>query len=128
ALFLDQEATDFFSARVVLGCYVNNVLYEFDYASIYVKKECGLIRLAMGRTAHERGQAAQDNSYSLTRRWRRVRTKRGRSVALAAVVAAGLALVVSACGGGGGGSSNATTSSTSGKTFPVLKVVNGTTD
>ena len=33
-----QEATDFFSARVVLGCYVNNVLYEFDYASICVKK------------------------------------------------------------------------------------------
>ena len=58
-----------------------------------------------------------------------MRTKRGRSVAFAAVVAAGLALVVSACGGGGGGgSSNATTSSTSGKTFPVLKVVNGTTD
>ena len=38
APFLDQEATDFFSARVVLGCYVNNVLYEFDYASICVKK------------------------------------------------------------------------------------------
>ena len=38
APFLDQEGTDFFSARVVLGCYVNNVLYEFDYASICVKK------------------------------------------------------------------------------------------
>jgi len=34
APFLSQEGTDFFSARVDLGCYVNNVLYEFDYASI----------------------------------------------------------------------------------------------
>ena len=38
APFLNQEEMDFFSARVVLGCYVNNVLYEFDYASICVKK------------------------------------------------------------------------------------------
>jgi peptide/nickel transport system substrate-binding protein len=38
APFLNQEETDFFSARVDLGCYVNNVLYEFDYASICVKK------------------------------------------------------------------------------------------
>jgi peptide/nickel transport system substrate-binding protein len=38
APFLNQEETDFFSPRVVLGCYVNNVLYEFDYASICVKK------------------------------------------------------------------------------------------
>jgi peptide/nickel transport system substrate-binding protein len=38
APFLDQEETDFFSTRVELGCYVNNVLYEFDYASICVKK------------------------------------------------------------------------------------------
>jgi peptide/nickel transport system substrate-binding protein len=36
--FLNQEGTDFFSARVDLGCYVNNVLYEFDYASICVNK------------------------------------------------------------------------------------------
>jgi peptide/nickel transport system substrate-binding protein len=60
-----------------------------------------------------------------------VRTKRVRSVAVAAVVAAGLALVVSACGSGGGGggsSSPTTTTSTQGKTFPVLKVVWGTTD
>ncbi len=60
-----------------------------------------------------------------------MRTKRVRSVAIAAVVAAGLALVVSACGGGGGGGgggSNSTTSSASGKTFPVLKAVWGTTD
>jgi peptide/nickel transport system substrate-binding protein len=56
-----------------------------------------------------------------------VRTKRVRSVAVAAVVAAGLALVVSACGGSGGGSSS-TTSATAGKTFPQLKVVWGTTD
>jgi peptide/nickel transport system substrate-binding protein len=56
-----------------------------------------------------------------------VRTKRVRSVAVAAVVAAGLALVVSACGGGGGGGTTATTSA-QGQTFPVLKVVWGTTD
>jgi peptide/nickel transport system substrate-binding protein len=52
---------------------------------------------------------------------------------MAAVVAAGLALVVSACGGGGGGgggggSTQSTTTSTAGKTFPVLKTVWGTTD
>jgi peptide/nickel transport system substrate-binding protein len=56
-----------------------------------------------------------------------VRTKRVRSVAVAAVVAAGLALVASACGGGGG-SNGTTTSSTQGKTFAQLKVVWGTTD
>jgi peptide/nickel transport system substrate-binding protein len=38
APFLNQEQTDFFSGRVDLGCYVNNVLYEFDYASICVKR------------------------------------------------------------------------------------------
>ena len=38
APFLDQEGTDFFSKRVELRCYVNNVLYEFDYASICVNK------------------------------------------------------------------------------------------
>ena len=57
-----------------------------------------------------------------------MRSKRGRSVAVAAVVAAGLALVVSACGGGGGGGSSSTSSAPSGKTFPVLKVVWGTSD
>ena len=57
-----------------------------------------------------------------------MRTKRGRSVAFAAVVAAGLALVVSACGGGGGGGSSTTVQSGGGKTFALLKVVNGTTD
>jgi len=58
-----------------------------------------------------------------------VRTKRARSVAFAAVVAAGLVLVVSACGGSGG-SNNTTTSAapSSGKTFAVLKTVWGTTD
>lgn len=45
---------------------------------------------------------------------------------LAAVVATGLALVVSACGGGGGGGTS--TSSTAGKTFPLLKLAWGTTD
>ena len=39
APFLNQEGTDFFSGRVDLGCYVNNVLYEFDYASICVNKK-----------------------------------------------------------------------------------------
>jgi peptide/nickel transport system substrate-binding protein len=58
----------------------------------------------------------------------RVRTKRGRTVVLAAVVATGLALVVSACGGGGGGGTNSSGSNTAGKTFPTLKVVWGTTD
>jgi len=61
-----------------------------------------------------------------------VKRKPGRSVALATVVAAGLALVLSACGGGGGGAAStttsATTAATAGKTFPVLKVVWGTTD
>ncbi len=38
APFLNQKETDFFGARVDLGCYVNNVLYEFDYASICVNK------------------------------------------------------------------------------------------
>jgi len=39
APFLNRDQTDFFSSRVVLGCYVNNVLYEFDYASICVSKK-----------------------------------------------------------------------------------------
>jgi peptide/nickel transport system substrate-binding protein len=39
APFLNRNQTDFFSTRVVLGCYVNNVLYEFDYASICVSKK-----------------------------------------------------------------------------------------
>ena len=49
---------------------------------------------------------------------------------MAAVAVTGLALLVSACGGGGG--SNTTTATTAapsaGKTFALLKVVNGTTD
>ena len=59
-----------------------------------------------------------------------MRTKRVRSVAIATVVAAGLALVVSACGGGGGsgGTTSSSTTSTQGKTFSTLKVVWGTTD
>jgi peptide/nickel transport system substrate-binding protein len=39
APFLNQEGTDFFSTRVRLACYVNNVLYEFDYASICLSKK-----------------------------------------------------------------------------------------
>lgn len=40
APFLNSEGVDFFSARVQLAhrCYVNNILYGFDYASICVKK------------------------------------------------------------------------------------------
>lgn len=38
APFLNREQTDFFSARVDLGCYENHVLYEFDYATICVSK------------------------------------------------------------------------------------------
>jgi hypothetical protein len=39
APFLNREQTNLFSGRVDLGCYVNNVLYEFDYASICVSKK-----------------------------------------------------------------------------------------
>src|SRR5215472_10705059 len=58
---------------------------------------------------------------------------RGKYVATAAVVAAALALVVSACGGGGGSGGGGTTAPTTvvpnaGKTFALLKVVDGTTD
>ena len=38
APFLNPEQVDFFSDRVRLNCYVNNVLYGFDYASICIKK------------------------------------------------------------------------------------------
>jgi len=39
APFLNREEADFFSARVRLRhCYVNNVLYGFDYASICIKR------------------------------------------------------------------------------------------
>jgi peptide/nickel transport system substrate-binding protein len=56
---------------------------------------------------------------------------RGKSVVMAAVIAAALALVVSACGGGGGGGSSSSTTvqgATAGKTFALLKAVDGTTD
>ena len=39
APFLNQKGTDFFSRRVDLHCYVNNVLYEFDYSRICVSKK-----------------------------------------------------------------------------------------
>ena len=57
-----------------------------------------------------------------------MRRKRGISVAIAAVVAAGLALVASACGGGSSSGSNNSTAALAGKTFPTLKVAWGTTD
>jgi peptide/nickel transport system substrate-binding protein len=47
---------------------------------------------------------------------------------VAAVVAAGLALVVSACGGSGGGGGTSATTTAQGQTFGTLKVVWGTTD
>ena len=56
-----------------------------------------------------------------------MRIKRGRAEVLAAVLAAGLVLVLGACGGGGGGGGG-TTGPSAGKTFPQLKVVWGTTD
>jgi peptide/nickel transport system substrate-binding protein len=37
APFLNREFTDFFSERVDLGCYVNQVVYGFDYSTICVK-------------------------------------------------------------------------------------------
>jgi len=51
-----------------------------------------------------------------------------RSVAIAAVVTAGLVLVVSACGGSGGSSPTTTTSAAQGATFSNLKVVWGLPD
>ncbi len=38
APFLNQEDANFFGSRVDLHCYVNNVLYGFDYASICARK------------------------------------------------------------------------------------------
>jgi peptide/nickel transport system substrate-binding protein len=38
APFLNRVEADFFSARVDSKCYVNNLLYGFDYASICVRK------------------------------------------------------------------------------------------
>ncbi len=37
APFLNRRQTNFFSARVDLACYVNSVIYEFDYASICIR-------------------------------------------------------------------------------------------
>jgi len=37
APFLNRQFTDFFDTKVDLGCYVNHVLYEFDYATICEK-------------------------------------------------------------------------------------------
>ena len=66
-----------------------------------------------------------------------VRTKRGRAIAMAVIVAAGLALVVSACGGAGASTtttsstvqtSNTVQPSTAGKPFALLKSVDSATD
>jgi peptide/nickel transport system substrate-binding protein len=37
APFLNREFTDYFNKRVDLGCYVNQVVYGFDYATICVR-------------------------------------------------------------------------------------------
>ena len=37
APFLNRQFTDFFSSNVDLSCYVNHVLYEFDYSTICMK-------------------------------------------------------------------------------------------
>jgi peptide/nickel transport system substrate-binding protein len=37
APFLNREFTDFFDAKVDLGCYVNQVVYGFDYATICMR-------------------------------------------------------------------------------------------
>jgi peptide/nickel transport system substrate-binding protein len=58
------------------------------------------------------------------------RTERSRAVATLAALTAALALVASACGSSGGGGTGATTvkSATAGKTFALLKIVQGTPD
>jgi hypothetical protein len=38
APFLNHQETDFFGSKVDLRCYENHVLYEFDYATICMKK------------------------------------------------------------------------------------------
>ena len=37
APYVNRQFTDFFSARVDTNCYINHVLYQFDYATICVK-------------------------------------------------------------------------------------------
>ena len=37
APFLNRQFTDFFSRRVDLACYVNQIVYGFDYATICVR-------------------------------------------------------------------------------------------
>ncbi len=37
APFLNRELTDFFNAKVALGCYVNQVVYGFDYSTICMR-------------------------------------------------------------------------------------------
>jgi peptide/nickel transport system substrate-binding protein len=44
APFFNREQTDFFSARVDLGCYENHVVYEFDYATICISESLGRSR------------------------------------------------------------------------------------
>jgi hypothetical protein len=34
APFLNRQFTDFFNADIDLSCYVNHVLYQFDYSQI----------------------------------------------------------------------------------------------
>jgi hypothetical protein len=37
APFLNREFTDFFNEKVDLGCYVNQVVYGFDYSTICMR-------------------------------------------------------------------------------------------
>jgi len=37
APFLNREFTDLFNAKVDLGCYVNQVVYGFDYSTICMR-------------------------------------------------------------------------------------------
>ena len=37
APFMNRQFTDFFNADMDLSCYVNHVLYQFDYATICQK-------------------------------------------------------------------------------------------
>jgi hypothetical protein len=37
APYVNRQFTDFFSSRIDTSCYVNHVLYQFDYATICAK-------------------------------------------------------------------------------------------
>ena len=39
APYVNRQFTDFFSSKVDTGCYINHVLYQFDFSRICMKKE-----------------------------------------------------------------------------------------